>query len=100
MKKPWKTPKILAEVLKTALDKWKLTPILKRHEVMAAWDSLAGPQLAQRARPLKIQGSQMVLEVDHPAWIQELNYLKPRLLEKIAQSYPESRIKSLRFVLK
>lgn len=100
MTRKWQQPKPIMEVLKATLDKLKLTPILKRHEVFENWAAIAGPQIAERSRPIKIQGGILIIEVDHPTWVQELNFLKPRLLEKIAKHYPESRIKNLRFLLR
>lgn len=100
MSNPWKQPLTMAEALKLTLNKLKMTPTLKRHEVFANWENIAGPQIAERAHPLKIHGGHLILEVDHPAWIQELNFLKPKLLEKIAKDFPESRITNLRFILK
>jgi len=100
MARPWKQPKPLVEILKKALDKWNLTPGLKRHAIFENWSELAGPLIAARSRPLKILGDQLVCEVDHPTWVTELNFLKPQILKKIHQLYPDSRIKNLRFVLK
>jgi predicted nucleic acid-binding Zn ribbon protein len=96
----WRQPISLAEALKKALDQWNLTKDMKRHEVLSNWESIAGAQIAERSKPLKIQGHQLIVEVDHPTWIQELTMLKSHLLSKIAQSYPQSRIKNIRFVLK
>jgi len=93
-------PKALSEILKKALDKWKLTKPIKRHEVLEKWESVAGPQLAARSRAVRFQGGNLLVEVDHPAWIQELNFLKPKLLEKIAKFFPESQVKGLRFILR
>lgn len=97
---PWKNPKPLSEVLKRALKRWKLTEPMKRHEVFEHWEEISGSKIAALSRPAKIQGNNMIVEVDHPAWVQELNFLKEEFLKKIAQSHPESRIKNIRFVLR
>ena len=89
----------MKEVLKGALDKLQISPILKRYEVFENWDNLVGPKIAERARPVKIEGKSLILEVDHPAWAQELNFLKPQLLKKISKHYPKSGITNLRFIL-
>lgn len=100
MKRPWKRPLPLSDVLKRALDKWKLTPQIQRHEVLADWEKVAGPQIATKSKPLKLQGDQLLVEVEHHGWVQELNLLKIPILEKIKSLYPKSKIKNIRFVLK
>lgn len=93
-------PQSLSQLLQESLHQWKLTPAFQRHELFENWLQIAGPQIADRARPLKIQGNQLLLQVDHPAWAQELQFLKVQLLEKIQQHYPSAQIRGLRFVLK
>ena len=95
-----KEPIPLSQVLKNVLDKKKLSGEIKRYELFENWGELVGPKIAERTHPIKVQGNQLILGVDHPAWIQELHFLKAQLLEKIQENYPESRIKNLRFTLR
>ena len=100
MSRRLKPPKSVGEVLKKALEKWELGPTLRRYEVAGAWEAIAGPSIAAKSRATGVQGDGLLVEVDHPAWVQELNLLKGRLLQKIAKEFPKSGIKDIRFVLK
>ncbi len=95
-----RTLKPLADILKKALDQWNLTAPLKRHEVLEHWETIAGPKIASKSQPIKLQGDQLIVGVEHPTWIQELNFLKAHFIEKIQKLYPEARIKKIRFQLK
>jgi predicted nucleic acid-binding Zn ribbon protein len=36
--------------------------------VFSQWESVAGPELAAHARPLRLDGTTLVVAVDHAAW--------------------------------
>jgi predicted nucleic acid-binding Zn ribbon protein len=90
----------VSEVLKGAIQKWNLGSSLHRYQLMAEWESIAGAPLAAKSRPLRFQGELLFVEVDHPAWVQELNLFKSNFLSKIAKSFPQAKIKRIHFVLK
>ncbi len=96
----WKTPRSLGEILKQTLEKWDLATTFKRYEVMGEWETIVGVGTAKKSRPLKFQGENMWVEVDHPAWVQELTLLKPEIIKKIKAKFPKTGIKNIRFILK
>ena len=100
MKKPWRQPEILGDILKSGLEKWDFGPTLKRYEVLEKWNDLVGPQIAEKSRATGLQGEILLVEVDHPAWVQELNLLRPQLLKKIRVSFPRSGVKDIKFSLR
>jgi predicted nucleic acid-binding Zn ribbon protein len=93
-------PLPLVQILKQALEKWNLSTNLKRYALMEEWSEVVGEKTASKSRPTKFQGESLIVEVDHSAWVQELNMLKPKILKKISQNYPKSGVKNIRFVLK
>lgn len=93
-------PSPVSAILETAIAKWNLGTSLNRYQVMADWEAIAGPALAARSRPLRMQKDWLLVEVDHPAWIQEMNLLKNKILAKIEKQYPKAGIKRIRFLLK
>ena len=93
-------PISLDQILQKALERWDLAPTLRRYAALERWSEIAGPQISAKSRTKALQGETLVIEVDHPAWVQELNLLKPRLLEKFRRLEPRSGIRDLKFVLK
>ena len=100
MSKRWKAPSPISDILRATIAKWNLGPSLSRYQLMAEWETIAGAPLAGKSRPLRFQKEWLLVEVDHPAWIQELNLMKTQFLGKIAKQFPEAGIKRIRFVLK
>jgi len=95
-----KRPSPIAELLKETIKKWNLGPALAKAEVLEEWPQIVGATLAVRSRPLRFQGEMLWIEVDHPAWIQELNLLRTQLLRKIRDAFPLAKIQKLHFALK
>lgn len=98
--KPWRRPGKIGDILQQALESWDLGPKLRRYEAAARWEEIAGPQIAAKSRSKGMQGDVLVIEVDHPAWVQELNLMKELLLRKLQTEHPRARIRDLRFILK
>lgn len=45
-----------------------------------AWPRVAGPQLAQHCRPLRLQNGRLTVGASHPQWLQALRYSRHQLL--------------------
>jgi len=48
------------------------------------WDAVVGAQIAAHARPVRLDGSVLVVEVDDPAWATQLRLLTAQLCERLA----------------
>jgi len=57
----------------------------KRREYKAwlVWEEAVGPQIAARARPIRIRDGVLEVRVDHPVWMQQLQLLKPKILTQL-----------------
>ena len=62
------------------------------------WPDVVGERVARRARPTGFQEGRLVVEVDSPAWVSELGYLKRDLIVKINQRLGEAVIREIQFV--
>jgi predicted nucleic acid-binding Zn ribbon protein len=65
-------------------------------EVRRAWMEVAGRPLANKSRPVKIQGDRLLIETDSSSWANELNFLRRELLERISMRFPHLAIKEFR----
>ncbi len=68
---------------------------LREFQTWIVWDETVGPQIAARARPLRIRDGVLEVAVDHPVWMQQLQLLKPRLLTQLNQRLGEEVLKDL-----
>jgi len=52
------------------------------------WQKIAGPALAAHARLVDVQNNMLLIEVDHPGWLQMLQLRKKGLLEAARRTAP------------
>ena len=60
------------------------------------WEGIAGPELGSRSRVVEVEDGVVVVEVDHPGWLQMLQLKKRVLLEAARKAVPAGRIDDLR----
>jgi predicted nucleic acid-binding Zn ribbon protein len=80
-----KTPSFTSasQVLKSLIAQYGLEGPLAEHRLREHWSEVVGNQIAGHAQPDKIRFRKLYLSVDSPAWMQELAFLRPTLLEKV-----------------
>ena len=65
------------------------------HLVFDRWAEVVGDGLAARTRPLKIDGSRLVLAVDEPAIATHVRFLQAELLTRLEQLLGPGRVTAL-----
>lgn len=89
---PMKSVERVSSLLKQILGQPGFGEQITRHQAWLVWDQLVGEQIAARARPLKLRKGVLEVQVDHPVWMQQLQMLKPTILEKINAKIPNAGI--------
>lgn len=59
------------------------------------WDNIVGLDIGKNTKPIKFYKNKLVINVKNSAWIQELQYMKANLLEKIQQAEPDTKISDI-----
>jgi len=59
---------------------------LEPYRAWKVWVEVVGPQTAQHAQPFRLRAGVLEVRVDHPVWMQQLQLLKPRILERLNQA--------------
>ena len=72
---------------------------MKGYSIWGAWREIVGDSVASNAQPSAVRNRILFVEVSHPTWIQQLQFLKPTLLEKINGFLGEPLIQDIRFRL-
>jgi hypothetical protein len=65
------------------------------HLVFDRWPEVVGDSLAARTRPMKIDGSRLVLAVDEPAIATHVRFLQAELLGRLAELLGPGRVTAL-----
>lgn len=93
MNKPQSIRSILEKTIKTL----EIDAPLKTYSVMGAWKEIVGEAVAIHSKPYSIRNRILFIEVSHPTWMQQLQFLKLTLLEKINLFLGEPLIQDIRF---
>jgi hypothetical protein len=65
----------------------------------SSWPSVVGSRLAAHSRVADVEKGLLVVEADHPGWIQLLQLKQSGILEDVARRYPELGLRGIVFRL-
>ncbi|MCP4675509.1 MAG: DUF721 domain-containing protein [Deltaproteobacteria bacterium] len=68
-------------------------------EIWARWGEIIGEDLAGRIVPRSLYGKTLTVAVASSTWMNQLTYLKPRLLDQFAEEIGPNVVKEIRLVL-
>ena len=74
---------LLADALRSALARLPASTGLVHYPIWAEWTATVGPTIAAHARPAQLRRGILVVTVDGPEWMQELQYVKRDLCTKL-----------------
>lgn len=94
-----KKPQSLHSILEKTLKALEIDVPLKTYSIMGAWKEIVGEPVAIHSQPYSIRNRILFVEVSHPTWMQQLQFLKLTLLEKVNHFLGEPLIQDIRFRL-
>jgi predicted nucleic acid-binding Zn ribbon protein len=62
----------------------------------SGWQKIAGTDIAAHSRVNDVKRGVVVIEVDHPGWLQILQLKKEKILQTMQRNYPELGIENIR----
>lgn len=69
-------------------------------EFFSAWKRIVGDHLAAHSRIVELEKTVLVIEADHPGWIQLIQMKRTAILDAIRTQFPELTISALSIKLK
>ncbi len=66
-------------------------------EICRQWEGIVGPAIAANTRPAGLKDRLLLVDVASSVWMQQLQFLKAELIERINAGLPEARIEKVRF---
>ncbi len=90
-------PQRFGSILNHSLVSLGIKSPMKVYGLWGAWREVLGDSVAANTRPAAVRNRILFVEASHPAWIQQLQFLKPVLLEKINAFLGERLIDDVRF---
>jgi len=92
-------PTRLGDVLRRVLAELPAGAGLEDWAVWSEWDAAVGPTLARHARPRRLVRGVLVVVVDSSEWMQELQFLKHELRERLNARLGRPAVRTLFVVL-
>lgn len=92
-----KKPQSLHAILEQTLKALEIDVPLKTYSILGAWDEIVGESVAGHSQPRSIRNRILFVDVSHSTWMQQLQFLKPILLEKVNAFLGEPLIQDIRF---
>lgn len=60
-----------------------------------SWEQIVGQDIASHTNLTEIRNHALCVEVDHPAWMQQVHLRQARILKSVQQRFPSLEIRSL-----
>ncbi len=87
----------LREILQSCLKNLGLTQKLKESELLALWEDIAGPQVAQFTQAEHFKGGVLFVTVVNHVWLQHLGFFKETFIEKLNARLGEPLVEQIFF---
>lgn len=87
------------DLLSAFFDRQMLRTAQGYSELFSSWQSIAGEKLACHSWIRELDRSVLLIEADHPGWIQILQSKQVELLDRVRSNFPELTITGISFRL-
>ncbi len=94
-----KKPQTIRSILEDTLKALEIDVPVKTYSILGAWDQIVGESVAEHSQPRSVRNRILFIDVSHSTWMQQLQFLKPTLLEKVNGFLGEPLIQDIRFKL-
>ncbi|MCL7971284.1 MAG: DUF721 domain-containing protein [marine benthic group bacterium] len=91
-------PEPVGGLVETMFARLGIAEKVERASVVAEWEDLVGSPIARVARPVRVQGDTLFVEVESASWRMELSMMRPQLMRKLNAGKRRGRIERIVFV--
>jgi hypothetical protein len=89
--------KDISSLLSAFFDENKLRRGERYTEFFSSWSDTVGERLAVHSRIVDVDKGLLVVEAEHPGWIQLLQMRQSSILESVARRFPELKLRGIVF---
>lgn len=86
-------------ILLKSLKKIDFEKKLKEGAIWNAWDEMVGKRVAKHSMPESLTDGLLVITVSDPIWMQQLQFMKEMIINKVNENLKESLVKKIYFKL-
>src|SRR3989442_9698225 len=89
----------VGDILKHSLKRLDLSGRLSEYGVWPIWNEIVGSTIARNAQPEKIRNGTLFVKVTSPIWMQQLQYMKNMIADKLNQRLKQDIVKNIFFMV-
>ncbi len=93
------SPVPLGRVLHPYIQRSGLAPKIRENRLIGAWEQIVGKGVAEATEPARLQNRTLQVKVANSVWMQQLQFYKKLMIQKVTQFLGEPFIQDLRFIL-
>ncbi len=90
-------PRRMADVVNGLLAKRGIAQVRATEDLEAQWHLAVGPALARKSRPTRVRNGVLEVIVESSIVLQELNFQKRQLTEKMSKNQTTQQLRDIRF---
>jgi len=90
---------VIGELLDKSLSRLDLSRRLDEYGVWPIWRDVVGEAIARNAQPEKIRNGTLFVKVSSPVWMQELQFMKEMIAEKLNHRLTGEVVKNIFFMV-
>ncbi|MBN2180058.1 MAG: DUF721 domain-containing protein [Deltaproteobacteria bacterium] len=87
----------LGDFLEKALKRKKISIDIMDQDIRNAWRKAVGPQISAQSDPFKFKNGTLYVKVSTPAWMQELQFMKQEIMERLSAAMEKTTFKGIHF---
>jgi len=93
-------PISIKDVLPDVLSSLGIKNGIERQKAIFVWNKVVGRDIRKHTKPRYVRGKKIWVDVDDPIWIQQLSFLKSKILKKLNTELGGEHIVDIIFKLK
>lgn len=92
--------KKVGSILDKVMQDLGLSKRYSEQKAVLFWKKLVGKRILKKTKPLYARNGKLVVEVENSVWMNELLFLKPKIIEKLNSEIGKCVIEDIVFLLK
>ncbi len=89
----------IGKSLDAVLDSGELGDALAGYRAMSSWPAVVGDGIARQATATRFQDGYLVVEVSNSTWLQQLSFMRHKIIPKLNAAVGRNVVKSIKFVI-
>jgi len=90
----------VGDILKRYIDSIKYLNENNQLNIFTGWEAIVGRKFFNHSKVVDIVNNTLIIEIDHPGWMQLFKMKEQEILNKIQKQYPETEVENIKIIVK